>query len=67
MQLIEGEIGKWKYKYVESPPETKVLVNYLLLLVVTLVTILEQNETIKLSTSGGYKTLQAHTHFFNSN
>lgn len=29
----------------------------------TLVTILEQNETIKLSTSGGYKTLQAHTHF----
>lgn len=30
MQLIEGEIGKWKYKYVESPPETKFLVNYLL-------------------------------------
>lgn len=65
MQLIEGEIGRWKNKYVESSPEEKFLINYLLLLAEALVTILEQNETIKLSTSGDYKTLQAHSaHFF---
>lgn len=64
MQLIEGEIGRWKYEYVESSPEAKFLINYSLLLAEALVTILGQNETIKLSTRGDYKTLQAHTHPF---
>lgn len=36
----------------------------LLLLVVVSVTILEQNETIKLSTGGGYKPLQVQTYLF---
>jgi len=38
--------------------------NYLLLLVLASTTTLEQNETIKLSTGGGYKPSQAHTHLF---
>lgn len=64
MQLIEGEICRWENEYVESSPEEKFLINYLPLLVEALVTILEQNETIKQSASGDYKTLQAHTHLF---
>lgn len=61
--LIEGyainwrENSRWKYEYVKSSPEEKLLINYLLPLIVASVTTLEQNENIKWSIGSGYKPL----------